>query len=238
MSTGILLRSIPLSRTTREAWRSNGIHIVKRSRDDNRDVRATVKRLGSRFIINYGSLSHDWTGYPIPVFNTSNSIHAISHPVALRRTLNDYIPENTVRGPHWHKRGGYSSSGVKWHKGFGQNCNNFSGDIQRHIAGTEYRVLTVGDVIVQASRKKREHEFTGNNFSWYWVGIDGIRNSGIIPLIKQASELIPDWAYTVFGWDIIVDNNTSQVYVLEINTSPGVNDASARRIVQQIQRII
>ena len=68
------------------------------------------------------------------------------------------------------------------------------------------------------------------------MGIDGIASNGIIPHIKSAITDIPNWEFTVFGWDIIVGRN--KPYVIEINTSPGVNNASAQRIVQQIQRII
>ncbi len=78
---GLLVRSIPLSKVTRNAWRDNGVTIVKRSRDSSRDVRAIALRLESGFVINSGSLSHDWNGYPVPVFNGSDSIRAISHPI-------------------------------------------------------------------------------------------------------------------------------------------------------------
>jgi len=40
----------------------------------------------------------------------------------------------------------------------------------------------------------------------------------------------------MFGWDVIVDSN--RPYVIEINTSPGVNSSTAKRIIQQIERMI
>ncbi len=235
MLTGVLLRSIPLGRITRNAWTDNGIHIVKRSRDNNRDVLSTIRRVAAKFVINSGSLSHDWTGCPVPVFNTRDSIRAISHPVALRRTLGDYIPKDNDRGPHWHKTGGHGGQGTVFcAPGTGNSrCRGMSGDVQQHIDGTEYRVLTVGDIIVQASLKERVNVIS--SFNWKWVGIDGIRNTGIIPQIKSAVNNIPNWEFTVFGWDIMVDDKP---HILEINTSPGVNDASARRIIQQIERVI
>ncbi len=233
MLTGVLLRSIPLGRITRNAWRNNGTHIVRRSADNDRDVRAIVRRVDAKFIINSGSLSHDWSGYPVPVFNHRDSIRAISHPLALRRTLNDYIPAHSNNGRHWHKRGGYGGMGTIYHQHTTESCSHLNGDVQQHISGTEYRVLTVGDTIVQASLKERAN--VNLPFSWKWVGIDGIRSLGIIPLLKSAITDIPNWEFTVFGWDIMVDDRP---YILEINTSPGVNDASARRIIQQIERVI
>ena len=224
-----------MSRTTRDAWRSNGIHIVKRSRDSNRDVRATIGRVDGRFVINSGSLSHDWAGYPVPVFNTRDSIRAISHPLALRRTLPDFIPPVSMDGyAHWHKDGGWGGKNKTYHEEGDGGCRFFKGDRQTHIDGTEYRVLTVGDVIVQASLKELTHGV--GNFIWHWCGVRGIRDLGIIPLVKEAVQNIPNWNWTMFGWDVIVDSN--RPYVIEINTSPGVNSSTAKRIIQQIERMI
>jgi len=91
----------------------------------------------------------------------------------------------------------------------------------------------VGDAIVQASIKEPLNGV--GNFNWKWVGLDGIRSNGIIPLIKSAIEDIPHWHRTIFGWDVIVDDKP---WVIEINTSPGVNDASAKRIVEQIEKVV
>jgi hypothetical protein len=189
--------------------------------------------LAGRAIINYGNLGHDFNGCNIPVFNSRDAIRAISSPSGLRRTLNDYIPNSNNNGPHWHKSNGFGGVGKTFHEQKDLGCSSYSGDTQSHINGIEYRVLTVGDVVVQAARKERIDD--SFNFEWTWVGVDGIRSNGIIPHIKSAIENIPDWLYTVFGWDIIVGDRP---YVLEINTSPGVNEHTAKRIVKQIERII
>jgi hypothetical protein len=136
-------------------------------------------------------------------------------------------------GPHWHKTSGYGGNGKIFHEEGDGGCRSYNGDRQTHIDGLEYRVVTVGDVIVQAFLK--EHTGRVGIFNWSWVGLNGIRNKGIIPLIKAAIPNVPNWEFTIFGWDIMVSDRP---YVLEINTSPGVNNATASRIVKQIERMV
>jgi hypothetical protein len=107
-------------------------------------------------------------------------------------------------------------------------------DVQQHVDGIEYRVTTVGDTVVQA-HKKELLDGVGN-FVWHWVGVDGVRANGIIPLCKKALGNVPGGDYSMFGWDIIVGKDGP--IVIEINTSPGVNEHTAQRIVTQIERMI
>ena len=239
----LLLRSIPLVRATRNAWRSSDVTIIRRRDSKRWDIAVLVNYLGGQAIVNLGNLDHEFNSLDIPVFNCPDSIRAISTPAALRRTLGDnYIPQYTIKDPHWHKRKGWGGDGKIFHEKELGKCAVMGGDAQKHIEGTEYRIVTVGDVIVQASRKEKKNAgYTNNNsisFDWYWCGIDGIRNNGIIPHVKDAIKNIPNWPYTMFGWDIIVSNNNNRVYAIEINTSPGVNEHTAQRIVNQIKKVI
>jgi hypothetical protein len=183
-------------------------------------------------LINLGNLEHDLSIIKVPVWNRPESIRAISSPVALRHRLSDFIPEQTIRGPHWHKRGGFGGDGKVFHENSLGVCAVIPGDTQKHIEGDEYRVITVGDTVVQSHRKDVLDGI--GNFDWHWTGVDGIKSSGIIPHIKQAVQPIPHWETSIFGWDIIV--NGKSVYTIEINTSPGVNEATAARIVKEMER--
>lgn len=229
----MVLRSIPLSKETRDAWYSANCHIIRRSKHNSRALLQSINAGNRRGLINLGNLDLDLSILNVPVFNSANSIRSISSPLALRRTLNDFIPPSSTTGPHWHKSGGFGGRGKAYHKEQVRECALLRGDVQKHIEGQEYRVITVGDVVVQAHRKE-QLEGVGN-FDWNWCGVDGVRTNGIIPTIKDAVTSIPDWQYTVFGWDVIV---ADRPYVIEINTSPGVNEATAKRIVDQIERIL
>ncbi len=238
----LLLRSIPLSRETRKAWLSNNNNLIVRRRYLNDEyVREVDKIFCVSAFLNLGNLDLDLSNLTKPVFNGAETVRAISSPMALRRTLNDYVPKFTTQDAHWHKRGSWGGDGKIFHKEMLGECATLGGDSQKHIEGTEYRVITVGDKIVQASLKEKKNENIANdigNFNWYWIGVDGIRNSGIIPHIKSAITNIPFWPYTVFGWDIIRDSVSGMVYTIEINTSPGVNEHSVQRIMKQIERIL
>ncbi len=238
------IRSIPLGKETRNAWRHGGVKFIRRSRNLDRII-DIVDRNDYSAILNLGNRHISANAFNVAVFNDWHSVRAISTPLALRRTLNDYIPPFPSKGDdYWVKGRGFGGVNKYFHTDWPgikqQYVIDDNSDRQCHIQGIEYRILTVGDVIVQASRKEKHNEFDPNGFTWYWVGLDGIRNNGIIPHVKSAITLVPNWEYTVFGWDIIVgnDSNNGLVYIIEINTSPGVNNYSAQRVVEQIKRMI
>ncbi len=113
------------------------------------------------------------------------------------------------------------------------NCSYSGGDIQRHISGDEYRVITVGDTVVQASLKHKTEQFGIPVFDYEWIGVEGVRKNGIIPHIKEVVKRIPGGEQSVLGFDIIHDG--SRPWTIEINTSPGVNEYTARRIVNALE---
>ena len=236
--TLLLIRSIPTSIQAKSAWKKAGVTIVPRSVTNIVDKYDYVDA-----IINMGNLAHidleDDIG--IPIFNEPDTIRAISTPKALRNIFGEcdphIIPIATHDGPHWHKGKGYGGANKVFHEDTCKDEHIIASDLQQHIKGTEYRVLTVGDVIVQAAQKDKNENSIHNNFDWTWVGIDGIRDSGIISHIKKAITFIPAWGFSLFGWDIIY-SNSGDVYTIEINTAPGVNKHSAQRIVNQVRKVI
>lgn len=234
MSQVILCRSIPLSKDTRDAWRDAGVRLVRRSSLNSRAIRAIVERLDEPRILNLGNLDIDFSGIKCDIYNRPDTIRAISHPVSLRHTLGDFIPEQTRNGPHWHKEGGFGGRGATFHEKLLGECVAFGGDVQAHVNGVEYRVITVGNVVVQASKKVNVEWVNGkHNFDYEWCGVDGIRSNGIIPYLKSAIEAVPGGSMAVLGWDIIV---ADRCYIIECNTSPGVNEPTAKRIVSQMEK--
>lgn len=224
----LIVRSIPLSQETQDAWRSQGAVFLRRDRRgrvpaDLAEQQDLILNLGNTFL-----------SCERPYFNDVNTIIAISHPNNLRRTFaeTDILPERVTQGPHWHKSGGFRGQGKMFCEEFVGECAVIPGDVQRHVAGTEFRVITVGDVVVQAHRKIPAGGI--GEFTWEWVGVRGVRNNGIIPLVKRAAESIPFVERSVLGWDMIVGDRP---FVIEINTSPGVNSATAERIVRAMRGV-
>lgn len=229
--TVLINRSIPLSQETRNAWTSVGAIILPRN---NRRRERIVSRIEEDdVVIHLGAAPP--MGRPSRVYNERNSINAIRFPHALRRTLPNLIPPPPVDGEaFWIKRIGQHGSGVTFYNGRVRPRIGPQEDIQRHIEGTEYRVITVGELVVQATRKENVTWQDGrHSFDWRWIGVDGIRQvRGAIPLVKRAVEAVPNGDRTVIGWDIIQGDD--RCYIIEANSSPGVNEATARRIVNAV----
>ena len=230
------IKSIPLERSTNVSWKTvPGFYFVDRKRD-SASIERYVASQRYESIINLGRVDCDFSGSLSPVYNDSATIRSISTPKALRRTLNDYIPPYTKGNAHWHKQGGFGGLGTRYCT---EHCDNTDvGDIQDHLLGTEYRVVTVGHSVVQASRKgeRRTRHNGRNEFDYVWIGVEGIRTGGIIPLLKEAIEQVPGGELSVFGWDLLQTQDGP--FILECNTSPGVNDATAARIVHKVRQLV
>ncbi len=116
----LIIRSIPLSEETREAWKSVGGKFLRRSRD------GTVPNDYNnryRYILNLGHFRVS-TSIDV-VFNEPDVMRAVTRPIALRETLGelDVLPENTINGPHWHKNPGWRGRGKVFHEDIRVCCN-------------------------------------------------------------------------------------------------------------------
>ena len=225
----LAVRSVPLSLETRDAWKTANIQFRMRNTNN-----VWLPHMNGRFeaVLNLGNVDHVFDDVPVPVFNPPSIIKAISTPKALRRTIGDFVPSISRLDPHWHKTPGFGGEGKRLCGDWWCDTND---DTQQHVYGQEYRIITVGSRIVQASKKHRS-TLGPFEFDYEWVGVQGISNNHIIPTLKQALKLIPDSDLSVFGWDIIVNEN--ELWVLEINTSPGVNEPTALRVTDAIKRSI
>ncbi len=224
-----ILRSIPLAQDTREAWASAGVRVVSRKRIDSY-VSGRITDDDTLFI-NLGIRNHIQQAN---VINPLEVIESVSRPTDIREALNKFLPPPPEDGAteYWEKSHGFGGSGStfrsssnrdKEYDGSVRSTMGHYVDYQQHIHGTEYRVNTVGTTVVQAHTKE-------GHDNWEWCGLQGIRKNGIIPLLKEAIETIPYGDRSLIGWDIIV--NEERPYIIEANTSAGVNAPTAARIVR------
>lgn len=239
-----IIRSIPLSSAVRQAWRDSGAKLISRKNlEDSEATLRAIEKLGTDVVINLGRTDDSaqvCVDAGLTVFNPPSLVRHISHPLALRRNLNEFIPPRPAGGqPYWLKRGGFGGVGTSFHKAWthDHHYDLMGGDVQVHIVGDQYRIISVGDTVVQAFRKEGEYDGIGKHeFAFHWVGVDGIRNGGFIPLIKGAVNTLPDRDRSIIGWDVIVDSRTNRPYILEANFSPGVNANTAERIISIVKR--
>lgn len=235
------VKSIPLMKETNQAWKTvPGMFFAARERE----AESIVDHIRSRnyeAVINLGRTDLRLEGVQTPIYNPPELVKAVSTPMALRRTLavgdeevRNLLPRNDRTVAHWHKgTGGFGGIGKRYCPG---PCGDQGGEVQAHVRGPEFRVVSVGEAVVQASLKgeRRTKENGRNDFEYEWVGVQGIRQDGIIPLVKEAVARIPNGDRALIGWDIIVSDDGP--VILEANTSPGVNEATAARIVDEIRR--
>lgn len=227
------IKSVPLMKETNRAWKTvPSFYFVDRKRSPEAINRHIQKR-NYEAILNLGRVDLLDLGVDNNLYNHPDTVRAISTQRALRRTLDvSAFPVYGGQGPHWHKNRGFGGEGTSYCT---ERCEPDE-TTQRHVVGHEYRIVTVGDKVVQASRKgERRLKTNGRNeFDYEWIGVEGVKQGGFIPLLKESIESIPGGGRSVIGWDVIHNGETP--FILEANTSPGVNEATAGRIISAIRK--
>ena len=232
MADVAVIRTVPLAKDTRNSWTQAGARVIPRKTVEAFMVKANPEPMAD-IVLNLGWRTDIFKKAGRKVFNLPSLVRALSYPGDLRRTLGEFLPPLGEPGkPHWHKLPGYGGEGKTLCAD--STCSlsaDSKEDMQSHVEGDEYRINTVGDTIVQAHKKIGDPV---KGFEFFWVGVQGISQNGIIPMLKEAIQSLPeslDWQHSVLGWDIIVGPNGP--VILECNTSAGVNYATALRIVQK-----
>jgi hypothetical protein len=241
----ILLRSIPLSADTLAAWRSQEVLTIPGHPDLNEVEQWVRYREDVQCIhgmINLGVSQFDPVetdeerGYAF-WWNRGAAIRMTRRPSDLRIHMGDLLPPMPSAFPAdaWVKGPG--------HKGQGKSRHLLSGlpvfmprgaDIQLHVEGQEYRVLTVNHRVVQSFERSGDN--SAREYSWR-----GVTNTPRIvkQAAREASKRIP--GYNMYAWDIILgttqEDPEPKAYVLEGNSSPGVNSHSTKRILDMMLRV-
>ena len=232
MSRALMVRSIPLALTTRDAWKENGAMFAKRTSDDRRI--AMLADGGT--IINLGSSTFALTGSN--VWNERKVIEPLLTPFTSRTLLGSLMPSGRYEGPGYYWLKGQGRGGANKEKLFIRNVQEFNelmvradwmeGDVQQHIEGQEYRVITVGEKVVQVMKRTGGHLASDRVYTW--VGVQGCDSIVKAAARKAAMKLAN--SNTIIGWDVI-DNG--RAYILEGNSCPGVNVATAGRILDAVE---
>ena len=103
-------------------------------------------------------------------------------------------------------------------------------DMQMHVDGQEYRVITVDDKVVQVSERYGDN--SDRRYSWL-----GVKRAPVPvkEIAREATRRLD--GRNIIGWDIIMGEAVNSTYILEGNSCPGVNEATARRIMNHIEGI-
>lgn len=231
----LVVRSIPLSPETMEAWKSTNydVKFANRNRAVPNDIVEIFENeeYGYDLVLNLGNSQMLQEEF---VVTCGEAVEMLSSSKVLRNSiLGGYMPPKPIFGDAaWAKKGGYGGRGKEFVGGFNPDVHNIPDyDYQRHIDGTEYRVITVGEKVVQVQERVDDNPFDPADRKYEWIGVKNAPK-GVKGLARECAKSLP--GYNVIGWDII--SNPGGVYLLEGNTCPGVNNATAQRVLDEIAK--
>jgi len=232
---GLAVRSVQLSADSTQAWKDADVQFSRRGRTPDQIIRMGIDN-GYEFIINLGkSQFQPGPGrfdFPAFFWNKGQDIVPLLYPGSSRILLDDLMPEKPTAFPAdvWIKAPGMKGKG-KYKKNIPHALTlPPQWDWQLHTEGTEYRIITVGKRVVQSFIKTggavdREYE---------WVGLTDTPIE-LKRLARTAAKRLT--GLNVVGWDIVAPVN-GLPRIFEGNSCPGVNYATADRIVTEMRRQI
>ncbi len=230
----LVIQSVPLGRDTRRALSRVGGETLAHNADDLDQQIQNMQRIPWEFILNMGNTQVTLTEAAAPIVNLAIDINKTRTPGALRKNFDEFLPpypKDQAEYPLdcWIKAPGRGGRG-KYHKAVDYPLVlPDEWDCQQHVEGTEYRVITVGRRAVQGFIR----EGTNNNRTYSWTGLANTPDE-VLTLARQAAKELPH--NSLRAWDLI--QAPDRTYILESNSSPGMNDATAERVRDEISRQI
>lgn len=234
------IEGIKLSQSSAAAWRSAGVQSLYPRRIGHP---LTFLQAGHNVVLNLGSRAgsvrsiermFDGVLYnPVDVVNITTSQEAFS--LLMQGLTPEDLMETDAERTVWLKGPGHGGKN-KFQLGIaGQIYEVPPGFVvQQHIEGEEWRLHSVNDRIVQSHRRVGEN----GNREYQWVGVKSTPldlREMVKEAVRRLNECVPvHTLHTVLAWDLIHDGD--RPYVLEANTAPGMNSATAERIIRQVRR--
>lgn len=226
----MIVQSIPLNRRSKQYWKDAGGVFFRRDRSE-----AVIRAYQADYdaVLNLGSSEFEGDTFNIPVFNPGRVVRKLLTPGATRKEIPHLLPPAPLDlpGTAWIKRPGRGGNGKELGLVTSEMIRSLprEWDIQQHIEGKEYRVVTVGPRVVQVTQRLNPGERPRH---YEWVGLTGtpmvVKNAA-----RAGAAELGD--LSVIGWDIVHSPDTDQAYILEGNTCPGVNEPTVERIVNEMR---
>ena len=223
------VRSVTLSTDTANAWKDGGVVLARRGRTPEQQV-LVARDNGYNALLNLGNSAFS-PAETIPIWNYGRDIKPLIAPGTTRTLIGDFMPPQPdanfprqawVKAPGAHGRGKFLETidsplvlPPLW-------------DWCEHIDGQEYRLVTVGNKVVQDFKR---HGLNGSR-RYEWVPMGEV-DSQLKQMVREAAERVP--GQNVIAWDTIIDVDGTP-YIFEGNTCPGVNADTVRRIVAEMER--
>ena len=234
------IEGIKLSQSSAAAWREAGVQTLYPRRIGHP---LTFLQAGHDVVLNLGSRAGSVSSvqrlFDGVFFNPVEVVKATTSQPVFGHIMVDLTPEDMMET---------DEERTVWLKGPGRAGKNkfalgIAGQIyevprgfvvQKHIEGEEWRLHSVNDRIVQSHRRVGENV----NREYIWMGVKHTPMD-LREMVKEGVRRLHEWVdvdspNTVLAWDLIHDGD--RPYVLEANTAPGMNSATAERIIRQVRR--
>lgn len=229
--TFAVTRSVPLGENTRAAIREAGGMFFRRERTEEYISEYLRYNEQIEFLLNLGNSGMNVTT-DMPVFNDPSVVTSLYLPTTTRELLDDLMPGQTGDQEFIWSKGPGRGGRNKVQLPSDTNFYDFPFDYwEDHVDGDEYRLITVGHKVVQQFKR-----LGGNNERLYqWVPRREVPHK-LKSAVREASRRLPT-TRSVIAWDTIWSDD-EQPYILEGNTSPGMNLYTINRIVEAIREQI
>lgn len=242
----MIVRQLTLADSMVQAWKDVGGWFPKRERSVHSKLDLMVRSYDANSpIINLGDMGFNPSDLDLEVrginpdkyYNRPEVVRPLVRPGTARRLLDEFMPSD----PRASGMMGISHAWIKAPGQAGQGKTKIpvyspndlpeipaDWDMQVHVEGQEYRVVTVGTKVVQVNERYGEN----GSREYTWVGV---RNSPgpVKTIAREAARRLED-ERTIIGWDVIHGDRT---YIFEGNTCPGTNNALAERIINQVNGV-
>lgn len=241
----MILRQITLAESMVQAWKDVGGWFPRRERSIRSKLDLMRRHYGTEnnAIINLGDMGFEPSDLllqeygvdPDLFFNRPQTVRALVKPGPTRRLIGALLPPDPREWASW------SHTVDVWIKapgqaGQGKTQMNIrvdelpeipaAWDMQFHVTGQEYRVVTVGHKVVQVSERYGEN----GDRRYAWLGVRRAPDD-VKEIARNGARALND-ERTIIGWDVIKGDRT---FILEGNTCPGTNTALAERIMKQVK---
>ena len=233
----MMIRSIMLAQSLVDTWKELGGWFPKRERTtesmlelrrENYDTTSPIINLGNTGFNPTPELLQAMGNDPSVLWNRGEDIRVLVQPASTRTLFNDLMPPQPTEYPvmAWVKAPGYGGRGKEQVEL--QSARDVPGgwDVQVHVEGQEYRAITVGDKVVQGYERHGEN----GDRSYVWTGVNNLPNDVRI-LAKTAAGRLHGSNF--IAWDLIM--NDDEIGLFEGNSCPGVNSATAQRVLAQME---
>ena len=225
----LVVPAIPLSSETRAAFRMYG---GVPARLDRTDAMLEGWCNDHAWVLNMGRQSFDPQCDRL-VINRGPVIAPLIYPGHSREVFGELMPPfpDTFPVDAWIKAPGRGGRGKNMHALTELPDIPDKWDLQVNIEGKHFRIITVGDVVVQDHEKEGTED--PEERLYHWRRMEDVPRP-VKHIAREAARRLSNLD-TMIGWDIIYQKEENRAYLLEGNSSPGVNAPTVGRIMTQIE---